>query len=67
MTNYEWPAECDACEWTSAHPFADVAYALLTQHNVSTHADTAKGRVIPFVIDGLPTFPDISKAADNSQ
>jgi hypothetical protein len=43
------------------------AYAMLAQHNQRTHADTAKGRVIPFVIDGLPTFPDISKAADNSQ
>jgi hypothetical protein len=40
---------------------------MLAQHNQRTHADTAKGRVIPFVIDGLPTFPDISKAADNSQ
>jgi hypothetical protein len=38
-----------------------------SQHNQSTHADTAKSRVITFVVDGLPTFPDISKAADNSQ
>jgi hypothetical protein len=43
-----------------------MAYAMLAQHQ-STHAETAKGRVIPFVIDGLPTVPDISKAADNSQ
>jgi hypothetical protein len=63
---YEWIAECDGCTWTAANPLVDVAYAMLAQHNQSTHANMAKGRVIPFVVDGLPTFSDISKAADNS-
>jgi hypothetical protein len=65
--NFDWIAECDGCDWTGAHVLVDVAYAMLAQHNQSTHADTAKGRVIPFVVDGLPTLPDISKAADNSK
>ena len=64
---YEWIAQCDGCEWTAANPLVDVAYAMLAQHNQNLHADTAKGRVIPFVIDGLRTFPDISKGVDSSQ
>jgi hypothetical protein len=57
--NFEWLAECDACEWTAANPLVDVAYAMLARHNQSIHGDTVKGRVIPFVIDGLPTLPDM--------
>jgi hypothetical protein len=31
---------------------------MLAQHSQDTHADTAKGRVIAFMIDGLLLMPE---------
>ena len=56
--NFEWMGECDGCDWTGSHVLADVAFEQLRAHNQAAHADTAKGRIIPFIIDGLPTIPD---------
>jgi hypothetical protein len=45
----------------------DVAYAMLPQHNQDPHADSAKGRVIPFVIDGLLTIPNAGDFSNNAE
>jgi hypothetical protein len=57
MSTFEWLAECDACPWTGAHAEEDVAYHQLRTHNQAVHADTAKGRIIPFVVDGFFSSP----------
>lgn len=54
MTTIEYLADCSACDFTAAHALADVAFLQLRAHNESVHADTATGRIIPFIIDVKP-------------